>query len=333
MNKHHIIKKIQVISPSGLRTGGPESLHNLVRQINRLDITCELVYFPFFSQYSITTGYERYVSLASDIDDTESTLIIIPETLCMIGFLIKNAQVAIWWLSVDNFLQIKYHSSRDYLRYLRLSLRRHRPFFGVRSLKHFIHFSKSKYDEEFLDSNSIPYIRLTGPISDDFIDHVPDHCQRHNVILFNPKKGHRITKQLIHHFPDFVFKPLENLNNQELISVFSSAKIYIDFGNHPGKERMPREAALMGCCLITGLLGSAKNPQDIPIPAQFKIDPNSVDFLKIFKNRVIDIFNDYHSISMNFSEYRHEIRHEPFRQIDDLSIIFKHLNISRSIKQ
>ncbi len=36
------------------------------------------------------------------------------------------------------------------------------------------------------------------------------------------------------------------------------AKLYIDFGYHPGKERMPREACLLDCCLIIGKDGSAK---------------------------------------------------------------------------
>jgi len=45
-----------------------------------------------------------------------------------------------------------------------------------------------------------------------------------------------------------------------------SRKLYVDFGKHPGKDRMPREAAVHGCCIITGRRGAAGNPFDIPIP-------------------------------------------------------------------
>lgn len=36
------------------------------------------------------------------------------------------------------------------------------------------------------------------------------------------------------------------------------------FRQPPGKDRMPREAAMPGCCVITGKRGAAANPFDIP---------------------------------------------------------------------
>ena len=44
---------------------------------------------------------------------------------------------------------------------------------------------------------------------------------------------------------DFNFVPLINLNNDEIINTLSKSKIYIDIGSHPGKDRLPREAALL----------------------------------------------------------------------------------------
>jgi hypothetical protein len=301
-----------------LTTGGPESLHNLVYQIGKIGMASEIVYFPFGRHFEVTKGYERYTKNAHDIDDNSSTLIVLPETLCMLGFSIKHAKVAIWWLSVDHFTQRKYYSFRDYFRYLRLAVRRHRPYGGVKSLKKFIHFSKSTYDEEFLIQNQIEYMRLTGPISEDFIARTPKFQERENVILFNPKKGKDITDYLKNNFKQFTFLPLSNMNYAALMNAYSSSKLYIDFGNHPGKERMPREAALLGCCVITGILGSAQNDFDIPIPKDFKINSNDEDFLNKFEHCVSRVFNEFETTSGLFEYYRNSIKTEPEQQLKDL---------------
>lgn len=323
------ITKIQVVAPAGLRSGGPESLHNLVFQLQLLGVHSEIVYFPYNQQITVTPGYENYTNSSHDIDDSQSTLVIIPETLCMLGFSFKNATTAIWWLSVDHFTQTKYYSYRDYLRYLRLVIRRHRPFGGVNSLDKFLHFSKSYYDEEFLTKHSIKFKRLSGPISSNYINNTDNTQSRMDVILFNPKKGVEVTHRLRASFPEYQFISLENMNTQELINAYATAKIYVDFGNHPGKERMPREAVTMGCCVITGILGSANNPFDIPIPAEYKINPSREDFLSVFQLCVGKIFTNYKIARLDFEKFKNEVLNEQKQQVDDLLFILKILGIKR----
>ena len=48
------------------------------------------------------------------------------------------------------------------------------------------------------------------------------------------------------------------------------AKIYIDFGPHPGMDRFPREAALAGCMIVTNTQGAAEYYADVPIPHKYK---------------------------------------------------------------
>ena len=45
---------------------------------------------------------------------------------------------------------------------------------------------------------------------------------------------------------------------EQVVDLMSESKVYIDFGNHPGKDRIPREAVINGCCVITGVRGSAR---------------------------------------------------------------------------
>ena len=45
---------------------------------------------------------------------------------------------------------------------------------------------------------------------------------------------------------------------------------YIDFGPHPGMDRLPREAALAGCIVITNREGAAAHDEDVPLPPEYK---------------------------------------------------------------
>jgi hypothetical protein len=316
--------KIQVVSPANMVTGGPESLHNLVAVLNALGFSARIVYFPFGKDSEIPMAYNNYSITSEQLDDQEGNLIIFPETYCMPALKIRHATAAIWWLSVDNFLERKYHNARDFVRYFKKVLRGTRPFFGIRELKHLQHFSKANYDEEFLKVNGITFQRISGPISQFYLN-LPV-CQeikkRKNQILYNPTKGKTLILELIKMFPEFEFVPLKAMGEEELKDAYLSSKIYVDFGHHPGRERMPREAVVAGCCLITGRLGSAGNDFDIPISDQFKIDQFSDDFYTLFADSVKKIFSNFEFVTKLFEPYRELIRNEPAQQKQDLLNIF-----------
>ena len=81
------------------------------------------------------------------------------------------------------------------------------------------------------------------------------------------------------------------------------AKLYIDFGYHPGKERMPREACLLDCCLIIGKDGSAKYKEDMPIKDEYHFDKNEKLYPKIIA-KVIDCIKNYPINILNFRPYK-----------------------------
>jgi hypothetical protein len=55
------------------------------------------------------------------------------------------------------------------------------------------------------------------------------------------------------------------MSRKEVISSLTSSKIYLDLGIHPGTDRIPREAALLGCVIVTNKRGSAGNKIDVDI--------------------------------------------------------------------
>ncbi|MBN8527325.1 MAG: hypothetical protein J0M02_18490 [Planctomycetes bacterium] len=63
---------------------------------------------------------------------------------------------------------------------------------------------------------------------------------------------------------------IAGLAPEEALRAVAGCDIYLDAGWHPGKDRGPREAALLGCIVLTGRHGTASGP-DVPLPDEHKL--------------------------------------------------------------
>ncbi len=77
----------------------------------------------------------------------------------------------------------------------------------------------------------------------------------------------------------------------------------MDFGYHPGKDRMPREAVLFDNCIITNFKGSAYNNYDIPIKKEFKFYEKSKNIKKII-TKINKIFLNHKKEFIKFRQYQ-----------------------------
>jgi hypothetical protein len=111
------------------------------------------------------------------------------------------------------------------------------------------------------------------------------------------------------------------MKRNEIIDLLKKAKVYIDFGNHPGKDRIPREAAVLGCCVIVGKRGSAKYYEDVPIPEEYKFDVRKCNIDSII-SKIFYCFNNYEYLINDFEYYRKCIHSEPNNFLNDLKKIF-----------
>ena len=59
---------------------------------------------------------------------------------------------------------------------------------------------------------------------------------------------------------------LSGLSPHEAAELLRSSTIYIDFGHHPGRDRIPREASSAGCAVLSTQLGAARFTEDMPLP-------------------------------------------------------------------
>ena len=85
---------------------------------------------------------------------------------------------------------------------------------------------------------------------------------------------------------------------------------------------LPREAALNGCCLITGIRGAAYFYEDIPIPDIYKLDEKKVskeDVISLIRN----VLADYEKCFSDFNYYRSRILMEKAEFEEDVKSLLR----------
>jgi hypothetical protein len=304
------LNKIYLCTSNNVVTGGVEATYQLYYSLKHLGYNPKLLlmnvnihpqfhpnWLELHQQSFIKTYpdvYKKYnidlEDLVSEVEDEKNNFFLAPEIFPDMLSRFKNIQKGIWWLSVDNGL------GQD-----------QRNFITERNNLNIWHFYQSEYAHWFLINNGVNKLsKLTDFISWEYRNLNIDLLKKEDIILYNPKKGIEITHQLIKLNPGLKFIPVQSMTPNQIKELMLKSKIYIDFGTHPGKDRIPREAALCGCCVITNFKGSAMFFDDVNIFNQYKFE----DDLSNFKNLIKNIFDNFEQHYKNFEFYRKQINLE-----------------------
>lgn len=289
---------IYIFCPANRATGGPELLHQLGYKLNLLGYNAFMYYTNIQDGvHPVCPQYEKYhVPFTYDLCESPENIVIIPEIGISLLHILKGFRCAIWWLSVDNAI----YNDEDLL--------------YMQNNKKIIHLVQSQYALDFLQDtlnihNNIYY--LSDYLNSAFFtaEYNTDNSNRTDTVLFNPRKGLSKTLDLIANSDHKIkWQALKGLTPTGMREAMRAAKVYIDFGNHPGKDRIPREAAICGCHIITNKNGSAKNDIDVPIPQKYKFENDSEpeDIL----NQIYSLVKDYDNKKADYASYREMISNE-----------------------
>lgn len=312
---------IYIYCPAHIKTGGTEVLHQLSHKLNLLGFSSGLVLYNIKEDLPlIPEDFLKYqAELFTEVVDSDENIVIVPEVLIDALLFFKNCKRIIWWLSVNNA------SFKDDSKQL------------LTQDPSVIHLVQSEYAREYVETQwNIPasnIFYLSDYISSEFIN-IPDSFEdikQHNIVVFNPNKGRNHALELIGNSDAHIlWRPLKGLTSTGMMQVLKEAKIYIDLGAHPGKDRIPREAALCGCCVVTNRLGSAKNTSDVSIPEKYKLENSASP--DEYLNILYEILEDFPGHTKDFDDYRKKTQLEFLSFEHDISLIFNTiLNIDNSI--
>jgi hypothetical protein len=320
-------EKIIVCCSKGV-TGGPELLHQLVDALRTFGHQAYIAYYPFDQPFRCPEVYEKYNAPQIIFASDPGAFYVVPEAATWILKHIQHTNAAVWWLSVDNFFGTKHQSwLRDlYIKYKTLV----RCRMSIYRLRHYKHFVQSKYAEDFLLRNGIQSLPLSDYLGSDHLLLRDLSAPRKDIVVYNPNKGQKQTLKLRQANPDIEFVPIVGMSPKQVVELLNSAKLYIDFGHHPGKDRPPREAAMAGCCVVTGRQGSAKFYDDVPIPDTYKLDDNSEVYVQCFRSLAKSIFTDYPVHTTQFDCYREKTLNEPVIFMQQVESIFGNYHLDTS---
>jgi len=225
-------------------SGGPEALHQLCQISNELGHDASILYDNAPHQKLVTFFGDVY-PLAKRIlhaDDDPHTIVVVPETYRLDtgnAALFPTSTIIVWWLSLD---------------------------LGRPQLEHFL-----QYPNIYFACQSEYAMRAVGSLCrnksfmlTDFVRQINfPYIAKENKVVYHRRKDHTTPAICLQH--DIACEAISQVDAEESQRIMHGATVYVDLGHHPGKDRMPREAALQQCVVITGKRGSAANDIDVPL--------------------------------------------------------------------
>lgn len=315
---------VYIPCPASHATGGTEVLHQFVHQLTQLGITAKLFYYRIKKDTDpIHPRFRKYVQdYATTIEDNEKNVLLVPETRTEYLYRYQHIRKGIWWLSVDFF-----YDTADVDRWSTLmkmtGITRRYNIKKPEKLKIDLHLVQSRYAAIHLEKHGIHnYEYLSDYLNASFFN-TPETplSEKQNRVVYNPKKGWEFTQQLIQQAPELNWLPLINMTPDEVAKACHTSKVYIDFGQHPGKDRFPREAAISGCCVITGKRGAAANDTDIAIPEKYKFADTPSSIPAIIR-QIKECMDTYETARHDFDTYREVIKTQEQEFNNQLQKIF-----------
>ncbi|MGY1727597.1 hypothetical protein ACI79J_11555 [Geodermatophilus sp. SYSU D01062] len=269
------VKRVTFVCPIQ-PTGGPEAIHQASQVLNRQGVRSDILYLGN-ANVTIAGGrvevvpppdnpclrvYEQYEPrVCTGALLRRHHLFVLPEVYASSAFDLAGASVAVWWLSVDNV-----HVTHD-----ETALRR---VFAATSLKH---FHQSEYAADFLRRHGV---RTSTPLFDyttpEFTSHEPLGPGPDAGIAHNPVKGADLSAAFFGNHPEHRAVPIQGMSKAEIVDLLRRTSVYVDFGHLPGKDRLPREAAVSGSVVFVRRAGAGRFAEDFPVPDFFRFDDADV---------------------------------------------------------
>lgn len=309
--------RLFVLIPASDVTDSSEALHQLADKATALGYDASVVYVHGDHPNPPAEPFRcSRTAVAPALVDARDSFVVAPESEVPRLLTIGLAQRAVWWLRVSDF------TTRAEA--LQSQLRSAQPPLDVvfDSARHFLHLTQSEYAQQYVRTRGARGTMLTDCLRTEIIEearHVRS-APKDDVVLFGPSSDPAFAQRLMESAPAALeWVPLGGLAPAEVTQLMDRAKVYVDFGDHTGRSRIPREAALRGCCVITGSRGSAGNGVDVPLPSGYRFDDADPATPVSVIELITEVLADHTTHSARFAGYRdwiegHERRftHEVF---------------------
>lgn len=272
--------KIYVLCPGNNRSSTADICHELCAALINFGVEVFMVYLPANDNFNpanpVDEIYQKYnIPYDNGVIDTEKNILIAPEIAANFLYFTKKTRRIIFWLNVHSFLRdIAIKTTEHFDEIL------NRPMPKFFSFNHYDsdieHWAQSEYARQFLKINGVAdekIFTVTDFINPKFFD-APQikSSAKKNIVAYRQIKDSDFTDIVQALTAEFKWQPVESFAPESVQKLFGEAKIYVDFGDHPAKGKLVREAAILNCVTLTGKHGAAANDIDINISDEFKFE-------------------------------------------------------------
>lgn len=308
------IREIYIYSPSNIVSGGVNSLHLLCKALISKGFNAKMYYIEppaWFFENRIIKQFN--VPYCVTINDSETSLLVVPEAVTNLLGNFSKLQKMVYWLGIYFYFKSKPHRSfltfKPFRRLFYCS-----NYFGqsanwfhkiAKQVNYWnkandpiwsngtLHISNSQYAAEFVKSMGVQQVFvLHNPVRNEFYDHKVN-AARSKTILFGPKMPNSIINKVAKTAKGFECIRLKRLNPETLSELYQKAMLFVELGNFSGRDRMPREAVLSGCVIISSTNGSAAHYNDLQLPEYYKINTH--------KPCLTELINKIAAVTANYS--------------------------------
>jgi hypothetical protein len=253
--------KFVIFSPT-IQTGGPFALMQLFDAIKSLDCQCEIVFSDIAKvQVNEEGAFVEYTGeIPSELGGikpiqcntfSRDDILIFPEVSIQLATQLANVRFknrVIWWLSWDN-----------------ANLSSLNWFDNSRSLSSSVHIFQSHYARSMAKQYG-----YDGPIVSDYTiyeyESYPPKTLKNNDICFLGRKAIGSEDLIAEISKEFSVIKIEGMTQNEVTEVLARTRFFLDFGAHPGKDRIPREAIIYDCIPVVRRVGAGAYFEDVPLP-------------------------------------------------------------------
>ena len=310
-----------IICPANYATGGPEDLHQLALELRNKGFEVYMHYLNYDKKNNSSPVHKEYekfeIPYIETVENNDKNILIFPETFSIFLWKKKYSkmQKIIWWLSVTNFL-VSLKTREEYLinkKFLFIKkMYKKFPIPTIENIKKIntYHIAHSYFSKDFLKQNGINVIgQLIGYMEPMFLENKDYKSSKEDIVTYNAVKNGEFLEKIKALTPEIHWLPMQNMTLQEVADCMKKSKVYIDFGPHPGKEKMPREACLLDCCMIIGKEGSARYKEDMPILDEYHFEKDEKNIPEIIA-KIHDCVENYTTKIKDFAEYKNFLLQE-----------------------
>ena len=261
------MNKIAIATPIGGETGGPEALHQLCHTIRSFGVDAYLLPWEGTENNKPVDNYSGY-DAPIDLSLAKDTTLIVPETVPEL--ILRGNRSVIWWLSVENsplaksklFNAGKLEESEDILSSSEFWAKFHSPYLR--------HCAQSFYARDFVQR----VFHTKAKMLTDYINQndFNDLSRLNEELVTFSHKGSSYFPFFKDGLNDFNCVQISGMSKQRAMESLASSRLYIDLGHQPGRDRLPREAALSRAHVMLNKDGAGAIFKDAPLSDDYKFN-------------------------------------------------------------